>query len=256
MKLKSWPNILEPYSMKHFLLIIFLINASIACSQSEETEIWQPVPKTVYSKTDSTPPSDAIILFDGSDFSNWETWGSKKPEWIINDDGSMTVVNGKGSIFSKESFGSVQLHIEWRTGTKDIDKHKNQSRSNSGVFLQKNYEVQILDSYNNPTYVNGQAGSVYKQHIPLVNASRKPGEWQSYDIIFTAPKFINKKLEKPGFFTVFHNGVLIQNHVEIKGTTTNVGNPKYSAHGDAPIMLQDHCCVPLSFRNIWVRKLE
>ncbi|MEL0183193.1 MAG: DUF1080 domain-containing protein, partial [Bacteroidota bacterium] len=146
--------------MKHFLLIIFLISASIACSQSKETEIWQPVPKTVYSKTDSTPPSDAIVLFDGSDFSNWETWGSKKPEWIINEDGSMTVVNGKGSIFSKESFGSVQLHIEWRTGTKDIDKHKNQSRSNSGVFLQKNYEVQILDSYNNPTYVNGQAGSV------------------------------------------------------------------------------------------------
>ena len=129
--------------------------------------------------------------------------GSKKPEWIINDDGSMTVVNGKGSIFSKESFGSVQLHIEWRTGTKDIDKHKNQSRSNSGVFLQKNYEVQILDSYNNPTYVNGQAGSVYKQHIPLVNASRKPGEWQSYDIIFTAPKFINKKTRKTWIFYCF-----------------------------------------------------
>ena len=97
---------------------------------------------------------------------------------------------------------------------------------------------------------------MYKQHIPLVNASRKPGDWQSYDIIFNAPVFKNKKLEKPGFFTVFHNGILIQNHVEIFGTTTNVGQPKYSAHGDAPIMLQDHCCVPLSFRNIWVRKLE
>ncbi len=145
------------------------------------------------------PPSDAIVLFDGTDFSKWVTWGDKEPQWIINDDGSMTVVNGKGSIFTKESFGSVQLHIEWKAGTKAISKHKDQSRSNSGVFLQRNYEIQILDSYENPTYVNGQAGSVYKQHIPLVNASRKPGDWQSYDIIFNAPVFKNKKLENQVF---------------------------------------------------------
>ena len=242
--------------MRNIFILVFFLNYFIVLSQSKDTEVWEPIPEKVNTYDDNLPPSDAIILFDGTDFSNWVTWGDKEPQWIINDDGSMTVVNGKGSIFTKESFGSVQLHIEWKAGTKEISKHKDQSRSNSGVFLQRNYEIQILDSYKNPTYVNGQAGSVYKQHIPLVNASRKPGVWQSYDIIFNAPVFKNKKLEKPGFFTVFHNGILIQNHVEIFGTTTNVGQPKYSAHGDAPIMLQDHCCVPLSFRNIWVRKLE
>ena len=242
--------------MKSKLFYIFFLSFSFALSQSKATEIWEPTPEKIESFSFSKAPSDAIILFDGTDFSNWVTWGDKEPQWIINNDGSMTVVNGKGSIQTKESFGSVQLHIEWKTGAEGLDKHINQSRSNSGVFFQKNYEIQILDSYQNPTYVNGQAGSVYKQYIPLKNASKKPGDWQSYDIIFTAPEFKNKILENPGYFTVFHNGVLIQNHVEIKGTTTNVGQPKYSAHGNAPIMLQDHCCIPLSFRNIWLRKLD
>ena len=242
--------------MKSKLFYIFFLSFSFALSQSKATEIWEPIPEKIESFSFSKAPSDAIILFDGTDFSNWVTWGDKEPQWIINNDGSMTVVNGKGAILTKESFGSVQLHIEWKTGAEGLDRHINQSRSNSGVFFQKNYEIQILDSYQNPTYVNGQAGSVYKQHIPLKNASKKPGDWQSYDIIFTAPEFKNKILENPGYFTVFHNGVLIQNHVEIKGTTTNVGQPKYSAHGNAPIMLQDHCCIPLSFRNIWLRKLD
>ena len=242
--------------MKSKLFYIFFLSFSFALSQSKATEIWEPIPQKIESFSFSKAPSDAIILFDGTDFSNWVTWGDKEPQWIINNDGSMTVVNGKGAILTKESFGSVQLHIEWKTGAEGLDKLNNQSRSNSGVFFQKNYEIQILDSYQNPTYVNGQAGSVYKQHIPLKNASKKPGDWQSYDIIFTAPEFKNKILENPGYFTVFHNGVLIQNHVEIKGTTTNVGQPKYSAHGNAPIMLQDHCCIPLSFRNIWLRKLD
>ena len=159
--------------MNSKLFYLFVLGISFAHSQSKLTEVWEPVPEKIVAHDFSKAPSDAIILFDGTDFSNWATWNNKEPQWIINNDGSMTVVNGKGSIQTKESFGSVQLHIEWKTGTKDLEKHNNQSRSNSGVFFQKNYEIQILDSYNNPTYVNGQAGSVYKQYIPLKNTSKK-----------------------------------------------------------------------------------
>ena len=239
-------------------LTIFFAFILIACNaqKSKETELWEPVPKEVYSKTDSAPPTDAIILFDGKDLSNWKArWSEKESQWQVNDDGSVTVVfDGTGGIQTKENFGSVQLHIEWKTS--EDTSQKNQSRSNSGVFLQGRYEIQILDNYKAPTYVNGQAGSVYKQHIPLVNASRKPGEWQSYDIIFDAPEFDEEGNNiKPAYFTVFHNGVLIQNHVEVFGTTTNIGEPKYEAHGDGPIYLQNHCCSQVSFRNIWLRKL-
>ena len=240
-------------------LTIFLTVFFIACNaQSEkDTEIWEPVPKKVYSGSDSAPPDDAIVLFDGTDLSKWKAkWSDKETGWKINDDGSVTVVfDGSGGIETIENFGSVQLHLEWKT-SEDIS-HKNQERSNSGVFLQGRYEIQILDSYDNPTYVNGQAGSVYKQYIPLVNSSRKPGEWQSYDIIFEAPEFdLDGKKVKSGYFTVFHNGVLIHNHVEILGTTENVGPPKNIAHGDGPISLQNHCCSQVSFKNIWVRKLD
>ena len=141
--------------MKAKLFYIFFLSFSFALSQSKATEIWEPTPEKIESFSFSKAPSDAIILFDGTDFSNWVTWGDKEPQWIINNDGSMTVVNGKGSIQTKESFGSVQLHIEWKTGAEGLDRHINQSRSNSGVFFQKNYEIQILDSYQNPTYVNG-----------------------------------------------------------------------------------------------------
>ena len=243
--------------MKPYLSIILILSFVINTGQSsKDTEIWGPIPKKVNSISDSSPPDDAIILFDGTDLSSWQArWGEKDSEWQINDDGSMTVVfDGTGGIQTKENFGSVQLHIEWKT-SEDLS-HKNQDRSNSGVFLQGRYEIQILDSYDNPTYVNGQAGSVYKQYIPLVNASRKPGEWQSYDIIFDAPKFDSDGNKiKSGYFTVFHNGILIHNHVEILGTTENVGPPKNIAHGDGPISLQSHCCSQVSFRNIWVRKL-
>ena len=243
--------------MKFYLTIIFTI-FFLACNSqsSKDTEIWEPVPKKVYSKSDSAPPDDAIVLFDGTDLSKWKAkWSDKESGWEINDDGSVTVVfDGSGGIETLENFGSVQLHLEWKTS--EDTSHKNQSRSNSGVFLQGRYEIQILDSYDNPTYVNGQAGSVYKQYIPLVNASRKPGEWQSYDIIFEAPEFDSDGNKiKSGYFTVFHNGILIQNHVEILGTTENVGPPKNIAHGDGPIYLQNHCCTQNSFRNIWVRKL-
>ena len=240
------------------LNVLVLLFTSFVYSQdkSKLTEVWSPIPAEVYSISDSTAPDDAVVLFDGSDLSKWNAkWSKKKSGWKINEDGSVTVVfDGSGGIETKENFGSVQLHIEWKTS--EDTSHKNQNRSNSGVFLQNRYEIQILDSYKSPTYVNGQAGSVYKQHIPLVNASRKPGEWQSYDIIFDAPKFDSNGIKvKPGYFTVFHNGVLIHNHVEIYGTTENVGAPKNIAHGDGPISLQNHCCSQVSFRNIWVRKL-
>ena len=207
------------------LLTIFFI----ACKgqSSKDTEIWEPIPNEVYSISDSSAPNDAIVLFDGTDLSKWKAkWSNKESGWQINDDGSVTVVfDGSGGIETLESFSSVQLHIEWKT-SEDIS-HKNQSRSNSGVFLQNRYEIQILDSYKSPTYVNGQAGSVYKQYIPMVNASRKPGEWQSYDIIFDAPKFdsVGKKI-KSGYFTVFHNGILVLNNVQILGTTEFRGYPK------------------------------
>ena len=236
-----------------FLCLIPLI---IFSQKSKDTEIWEPKPNEVYSSSDSLPPDDAIILFDGLNLSKWKAkWSDKDSGWQINDDGSVTVIfDGSGGIETKENFGSVQLHIEWKTS--EDTSHKNQSRSNSGVFLQNRYEIQILDSYKSPTYVNGQAGSVYKQYIPLVNASRKPGEWQSYDIIFDAPKFDSDQNKiQSGYFTVFHNGILIHNHVEILGTTENVGPPKNIAHGDGPISLQNHCCSQVSFRNIWVRKL-
>ena len=240
------------------LNVLVLLFTSFIYSQdkSKLTEVWSPIPAEVYSISDSTAPDDAVVLFDGSDLSKWNAkWSKKKSGWKINEDGSVTVVfDGSGGIETKENFGSVQLHIEWKTS--EDTSHKNQNRSNSGVFLQNRYEIQILDSYKSPTYVNGQAGSVYKQHIPLVNASRKPGEWQSYDIIFDAPKFDSNGIKvKSGYFTVFHNGVLIHNHVEIYGTTENVGAPKNIAHGDGPISLQNHCCSQVSFRNIWVRKL-
>tara|TARA_B100001093_G_scaffold22957_2_gene20352 strand:- start:1609 stop:2370 length:762 start_codon:yes stop_codon:yes gene_type:complete len=240
------------------LNVLVLLFTSFIYSQdkSKLTEVWSPIPAEVYSISDSTAPDDAVVLFDGSDLSKWNAkWSKKKSGWKINEDGSVTVVfDGSGGIETKENFGSVQLHIEWKTS--EDTSHRNQNRSNSGVFLQNRYEIQILDSYKSPTYVNGQAGSVYKQHIPLVNASRKPGEWQSYDIIFDAPKFDSNGIKvKSGYFTVFHNGILIHNHVEIYGTTENVGAPKNIAHGDGPISLQNHCCSQVSFRNIWVRKL-
>ena len=242
--------------LKLNVLVVLFTSFIYSQDKSKLTEVWSPIPAEVYSISDSTAPDDAVVLFDGSDLSKWNAkWSKKKSGWKINEDGSVTVVfDGSGGIETKENFGSVQLHIEWKTS--EDTSHRNQNRSNSGVFLQNRYEIQILDSYKSPTYVNGQAGSVYKQHIPLVNASRKPGEWQSYDIIFDAPKFDSNGIKvKSGYFTVFHNGILIHNHVEIYGTTENVGAPKNIAHGDGPISLQNHCCSQVSFRNIWVRKL-
>jgi len=222
----------------------------------EKTEVWEPVPPTVAPGTYvyATPPSDAIVLFDGKDLSQWQ-----KPEqkgnagWTV-EDGQLIVNPGTGNIETRKAFGDIQLHIEWNA---PVDEGKEgQGYSNSGVFLMGRYEVQVLNNYKNRTYSNGQAGSIYKQAIPLVNACRPPGEWQAYDIIFTAPVFNSDgSLQSPARVTVLHNGVLVQNNTEIKGPTVYIGEPSYVAHADKlPLRLQDHSD-KVRFRNIWVREL-
>jgi len=223
------------------------------------TEVWEPVPPVV-SLSDAGIPSDAIILFDGRNLDQWQAADSaEEAKWRLVD-GAMEVVAKTGDIKTKASFCDIQLHLEWMTPTnvtgQDGKPLESQARNNSGVFLQERYEVQVLDSYQSKTYSNGQAGAIYKQSIPLVNATFAPGKWQTYDIIFNAPKFkSNKKLLKPGYITVLHNGVLVQNHFEIQGATAWIGKPVYGAHGCAPLRLQDHGN-PVRFKNIWVRKLD
>jgi len=218
---------------------------------AEKTEVWEPVPASVSSPI-SKAPSDAVVLFSGDELSAWEGIKGGDASWSIGGD-VLTVKPGAGDIKTKQNFCDVQLHMEWRTPTQ-VEGMKGQQRNNSGVFFQQRYEVQVLDSYNNPTYSNGQAGSVYKQTIPLVNAMRPAGEWQYYDIIYTAPRFSGETLSQTGYITVMHNGVLVQNHTEIQGKTEWIGAPSYEAHGCAPLQLQDHGNL-VSFRNIWVREL-
>lgn len=221
-------------------------------ARSTVTEIWEPVPETVDAPADA-PPSDAVVLFDGTSLDAWESVEGGAAPWDV-EEGVMTVARGSGAIRTKESFCDAQLHIEWRSPA-EIEGFDGQDRGNSGVFFQELYEVQVLDSSDNPTYANGQAASVYKQHMPLVNASRGPGEWQEYDIIFDAPEFSDEgDLEKPAYITVFHNGVVVQNHVELQGGTVWIGYPQYQAHGCAPIQLQDHDS-SVSYRNIWIRPM-
>jgi hypothetical protein len=206
--------------------------------------------------TPAAAPSDAIVLFDGKDLKGWKKQGKDEPAGWKVENGYMEVVKGTGAIETLQTFGDVQLHIEFMTPTPPVGE--SQGRGNSGVFFGgSRYEVQVLDSYQNKTYPDGQAGALYGQFPPLVNASRPPGEWQSYDIVFEMPRFAaSGKLEKPGRATVFHNGVLVQNAKELIGPTTNKVRTPYSAHAEAlPISLQDHGN-PMRFRNIWVRKLK
>ncbi|GAA4305111.1 DUF1080 domain-containing protein [Compostibacter hankyongensis] len=223
----------------------------------EDTEVWEPVPGVVTPGAGTQPPSDAIVLFDGKDMSEWVL--PENTEWVV-EDGIVTVMPSRERqktpvwIFSKKQFGDIQLHAEWRAPEKV--EGEGQRRGNSGIFLPGRYEIQVLDNYDNPTYVNGQAGSIYKQAIPLVNACRRPGEWQTYDIVFKAPRFkADGALESPAYVTVMHNGVLVQNHTEIKGGTVFIGEPKYIPHPlKQPLGLQDHGDA-VSFRNIWLREL-
>ena len=226
-------------------------------TKPKETEIWEPKPKVVTPGKHNAAPSDAIVLFDGSNFDAWVS-STDNPEvkWILDGDGSMTVKDKTGDIQTKQDFGSIQLHIEWRSPAEP--RANDQNRGNSGVFLQSRYEVQVLDNNDNDTYVNGQVGSIYKQSIPLAMASSPSGQWNVYDIIYHAPEFdAAGSKTKSATITVLHNGVLIQDHFIIEGTTEWIGWPKNLAHGKAPIKLQNHGDNSgVSYRNIWVRELH
>lgn len=219
----------------------------------EITEVWEPEPKAINPGDANTPPEDAIVLFDGTNLDSWTHMNGTPAKWEVAD-GAMTVVPRTGPIKTKQSFGDVQLHIEWSAPT--VIQGEGQGRGNSGIFLMGTYEVQVLDSYNNRTYSNGQAASFYKQHIPLVNATRAPGEWNVYDIIFKAPTFNEDgTLRYPATATVLHNGVVVQNHVTLLGPTEYNKLPRYKAHeSKLPLSLQDHGN-PVKFRNIWIREL-
>ncbi|HEX2443307.1 MAG TPA: DUF1080 domain-containing protein [Vicinamibacterales bacterium] len=203
--------------------------------------------------TPGAPPSDARVLFAGSDLSLWRNSRGDAAGWKI-DQGAMVVNPGAGDIFTRDEFGDVQLHIEWAAPT--AVSGEGQGRGNSGVFLMGRYEIQVLDSYNNPTYPDGQASAIYGQFPPLVNAARPPGQWQVYDIIFTAPRFENGTVVSRAFATVLHNGVVVHNHAELIGTTLHKVVGKYEPHAArGPIKLQDHSN-PVRYRNIWVRELR
>jgi Domain of Unknown Function (DUF1080) len=209
-------------------------------------------PAVVTPGTNGSAPSDAIVLFDGKSLANWKKEGSADAAgWKVAD--GFAEVNGTGSIETKESFGDCQLHLEWATPAKV--ESESQGRGNSGVFMMGRYEIQVLDSYENRTYADGQASALYGQYPPLANACRKPGEWQTYDIVFRAPRFENGKLVKPGRATVFQNGVLTQDAQEFLGATQHRVLGEYKAHEAAlPLALQDHGN-PVRYRNIWIRKL-
>lgn len=225
-------------------------------TKHEETELYKPKVPLVNPKGENGIPSDAIVLFNGGHLDNWITAkDSTAAKWHLNEDGSMTVNDKTGDIQTKQNFGDIQLHLEWSSPAEI--KGEKQSRANSGVFISGIYEVQVLDNNNNDTYVNGQVASIYKQHVPLVMASVPTGQWNTYDIVYHSPEFntTGNKI-KSGTITVLHNGILVQDHVEIKGTTPFVGWPKNPVHGKGPLLLQDHGDNSrVSYRNIWVRAI-
>ncbi len=219
-------------------------------------DISRPKPRIMTpASTPGGAPSDAIVLFDGKDLSKWLSHGgngSKAPTWKV-ENGYMEVVHNAGDISTKEKFGDIQLHVEWASPA-EVDG-TSQWRGNSGILLMGVYEIQVLDSYDNPTYADGQAGAIYGQWPPLVNASRKPGEWQTYDIVFEAPKFEGETLLKPAFVTIFHNGIVVQNRKEILGRVEHRKVPSYKPHGaEEPLALQNHDTL-VRYRNIWARRL-
>ena len=241
-------------------MILGLTSVATLVAQQQEWGVHdmnRPVPAVV--ETGPGPeqplpvPSDAIVLFDGKDTSAWRTAKGEALKWKV-ENGYMQVVKGGGSIQTTRTFGDVQVHVEWMSPANVTGEGQN--RGNSGVFLMGMYEVQVLDSYNSRTYADGQAASLYGQAPPLVNASRPPGQWQTYDIIFRRPRFEGAKVVRPARVTVIHNGVLVQDNLELSGPTAHKARPPYKPHADKlPLGLQDHS-EPVKFRNVWVRELE
>ncbi len=220
----------------------------------------RPHPRVVTpGATPGAPPSDAIVLFDGKDLSKWAQQGRGinrgkmvAPRWKV-ENGYFEVAPGTGDLVTRDKFGDCQLHLEWMEPPNIGGR--SQDRGNSGVYFMSRYEIQVLDAWQNPTYADGQAGAMYGQWPPLVNPARKPGEWNTYDIAFEAPRFEGAKLAKPGYQTVFYNGVLVHNHKEIVGATVYRAVAKYSPHApEEPLLLQDHGH-PVRFRNVWIRRV-
>jgi hypothetical protein len=262
---------MKTIKIRKILLLFFAIAASNMLSAQEEfpepgemeaemSEFWLPQPEIVTPgdivSDEAVPaPSDALILFDGKDLSAWKDSIEGEAKWIVAD-GVFTVNKGTGDIETKKHFSDFQLHLEWKVPVSITGK--SQKRGNSGVYLHGVYEVQVLDNFGNKTYANGQAGSIYKQTPPLVNAMKEPGKWNVYDIIFKAPTFkADGTYRSYPFVTVIHNGVIVQNNTRINGSTEYIGFPLVKELGEGPILLQDHGdpSEAISYRNIWIREL-
>ena len=247
--------------MKKLFFSVFLLGFFITANaqsvfekdftKSAASEVWEPKPKSVTPGIRNGPPSDAIVLFDGKSLDSWVLAKDGSPNPWTLENNVMTIKPRSGTIKTKKSFGDCQLHLEY------LIVKNSEGRAgpgNSGIFIQQRYEVQIYND-ESPLYANGQVGSIYKQVIPMANASNRPGEWNAYDIFYTAPRFrSNGSVEQPAFITVVLNGILVLNHFEIQGTIKYIGFPRYELHNKAPIELQDHSN-EVSFRNIWIREL-
>lgn len=236
-------------------LVVLLFSISTNAQKKNNFEDWSKKPATVKPAENNLPPSDAIVLFDSSNLDNWQYANGDKARWNV-DERKFTVKIDEPDIYTKQSFGDCQLHVEWKIP--ENETHDNLNWGNSGLYFMGLYEVQIYDSYldKHEIYYNGQAGSIYKQHSPLINVSKPAGEWQSFDIVFTAPIFnVDKTLKSPAFFTVFQNGILIQNHVELIGPTEHIDFTEYKYHpSKLPLMIQSHGS-KVSYSNIWIREI-